>query len=452
MPLLGDSPRSSPSPPPAGRAETVLDPVRVAVFVAIYFFSGRLGLSLAFLHQSASPVWPPTGIAIAAVLLLGYRIWPGIWLSAFLVNVTTSGSIPATAGIATGNTLEALIGVFLVRRFAGGRRAFERAPDILKFMLLAATLATTVSATFGVTSLSLVGLAPWGGFWPIWTTWWLGDLVSAVIIAPLIVIWVTSPLPRWPRRRIVEAAATLALIVGTGLVVFGRAIPTPFDGFPPSFLTIPALLWAAFRFGQRGAVTAAFALSVVAIWGTMRGADPLFGTDPNRALLNLQAFLGTVTVTNLVLGALVSERDRVEDSLRRSREELRRQFDELEHVYRTAPIGMALMDAGLRFVRINDRLAAINGRRAVDHIGRSLREVIPELADTVEPILLSVIMTGEPSVNHEIVGTTPAEPGVERAWLASYYPIRGAHGLVHGVGVVVQDIAPLRKAQAEMTA
>src|SRR5262245_33341473 len=267
-----------PGPPPSSRArgEVFMDPVTVAALMAIYFFSGRLGLKLAFLHQSASPVWPPTGIALAAVLLFGYRIWPGIWLSAFLVNLTTTGSIPATLGISTGNTLEALVGGYLVGRFANGRRVFERGPDILRFMLLAATISTTVSATFGAASLGFVGLAPWAKLPPIWMTWWLGDLVSAVIITPLLVIWGTPPLPRWSFGRAVEGLAALGSVAGIGAVVFGRLLPPPFDLASPKFLTFPPLLWAAFRFGQRGAVTGAFALSCVAIWGTLRGADPMF--------------------------------------------------------------------------------------------------------------------------------------------------------------------------------
>lgn len=416
----------------------------------VYFFAGRFGLALAFYHHSASPVWPPTGIALAAVLLLGYRIWPCIWLGAFLVNITTSWSIAATTGIATGNTLEALLGAFLVNRFARGTRAFERAPDILKFMVLAGALSTAVSATLGVTSLSLVGLASWDTFWTIWMTWWLGDLVGAVIVTPLIVIWCTGPWPRWPRRRILEALAMLALVVGCGFVVFGGVMPAPFDSGPPRNLTVPVLLLAAFWFGQRGAITAAAALSVVAIWGTLRGGDPLFARDPNKALLVLQAFLGTSTVTNLVLGALASERDRAEARLLESREALRRQFDELENLYRTAPVGLCLMDTNLRFVRINERLAEINGLPADEHIGRTVRDVLPELIDTLEPIFRRVLSTGKPSVDHEIVGTTPADPGVERTWLASYHPVRGDGGPVHGISVVVQDITDLKRAEVRL--
>jgi integral membrane sensor domain MASE1 len=147
----------------------------LAGLAALYFAAGKLGLMLAYLHPSASPVWPPTGLALAAVLLLGYRVWPAVLVGAYFVNVTTAGSIATSIGIATGNTLEALVGAYLVNRFANGRDAFDRPEDVFKWALLAAMISTVVSATFGVTSLCLGGVASWASYGAIWLTWWLGD-------------------------------------------------------------------------------------------------------------------------------------------------------------------------------------------------------------------------------------------------------------------------------------
>src|SRR5579863_6548058 len=134
----------------------------------VYFVAGKLGLSMAFVHPSSTAVWPPTGITLAAFLILGYRVWPGIFLGAFLVNLTTAGTILTSLGIATGNTLEGLVAAYLVTRFANGRNAFERGTDTVKFAILAGTVSTAVAATFGVTSLSLGGFAPWANFKDIW--------------------------------------------------------------------------------------------------------------------------------------------------------------------------------------------------------------------------------------------------------------------------------------------
>ncbi len=179
---------------------------------SVYVLAGKVGLSLAFVHASASAVWPPTGIALAAFLILGYRPWPVIFAGAFVVNITTAGSVATSLGIATGNTLEALLGAYLVNRFANGVRTFDRAQDVFKFAGLAATLSTSVSATAGVVSLSLGGYATWADFGRIWLTWWLGDAVGALIFVPLLLLWFRqSPSCSTPRRPI-EAAGLLLLM------------------------------------------------------------------------------------------------------------------------------------------------------------------------------------------------------------------------------------------------
>ena len=142
---------------------------------AAYFVVGRLGLSFAIVHPSASAIWPPSGIALAALLLWGYRLWPGVFLGAFLVNITTQVTVATTVAIASGNTLEALLGAWLVNHFANGPKVFERAKSTFNFVLLAGLISTTVSATFGVTSLTLGGFAQADRLAAIWLTWWLGE-------------------------------------------------------------------------------------------------------------------------------------------------------------------------------------------------------------------------------------------------------------------------------------
>src|SRR5438034_6769609 len=137
----------------------------------IYFLAGKLGLKLAFLHASASPVWPPAGVALGALLVLGYRTWPAIFIGAFLVNVTTAGNVATSLAIASGNTLEAVCGAWLVNRFADGTTVFDRPQGVFKFAL-AAVVSTIISPAFGVTSLALAGFADWTNYGAIWLTWW----------------------------------------------------------------------------------------------------------------------------------------------------------------------------------------------------------------------------------------------------------------------------------------
>src|SRR5690349_3382105 len=160
----------------------------IGILAVAYFVAGKLGLMLASLHASASPVWPPAGIALGATLLLGYRVWPAIFLGAFLVNVTTAGNAATSIGIAAGNTLEALAGAWLVTRFAGGRNFCERPKSVFKFAV-AAAISTIISPAFGVTTLALAGFAGWTNYGPIWLTWWLGDTTSDLVFTPLVVLW-----------------------------------------------------------------------------------------------------------------------------------------------------------------------------------------------------------------------------------------------------------------------
>ena len=178
----------------------------LAALAAGYFVAGKVGLEVAYVHPSATVVWPPSGLTLAAFLLLGYEVWPAILLGAFLVNITTAGSIATSAAIAAGNTLEGLVGAYLVNRFARGHRACERARDVFKLAGLAALLSTTISATAGVVSLSLGGFAQWTEFGSIWSTWWMGDAVSDLVVAPAVLLWAARPRVRWTRR---QAATTV---------------------------------------------------------------------------------------------------------------------------------------------------------------------------------------------------------------------------------------------------
>lgn len=306
---------------------------RIFLFLAalsgLYFLAGKLSLALASVNASASAVWPPSGIALAATLLFGLRVWPAILVGAFFVNVTTAGSLATSVGIATGNTLEAVVGAWLVNRFAGGTAAFERPQGVLRFALLI-LFTTTVSASIGVQSLWAGGFAEASRISLIWLTWWLGDVVGTLVFTPFIVLWVRPGRARITTGRVLEAAALSVTLIATTWFVFHRLDPAPFAVLPP-------LVWAALRFGRRGAVTAAVATSWIALWGTLEGRGPFATGSTNESLLFLQLFVGVITLTALVLATTTRERERVEDALRRSHEELEEQVRK-----RTASLGEAV--------------------------------------------------------------------------------------------------------------
>src|SRR5881409_564007 len=278
----------------------------ILAFAAVYFCAGKFGLSLALVNPSASAVWPPAGLALAATLLWGYRLWPGIFLGAFLVNFATPGNAAADFGIALGNTMEALLGAWLVNRFACGAKAFDRARDIFKFVLLAAMVSTVLSASVGVTSVCLGHEARREQYAAIWSTWWVGDMMGDIIVAPLLLIWLRRPWPRLKPAQVLEAAgALLALMLVSVFILLARIPPASENQL--KYLAILPLLWAAFRFRQHGASLCASVLSGIALWGTLHGVGPFVTPDPNKSLLFLQAFVGTMTLTALVVAGVVSE-------------------------------------------------------------------------------------------------------------------------------------------------
>lgn len=282
----------------------------------VYVLAAKLSLRLAYLHPSASPVWPPTGIALAALLLLGMRFWPAIGAGAFLVNLTTAGSVLTSLGIALGNTLEAVAGCWLVSRYAGGRAAFDTPRNTFRFAGLAGLLSTTLSATLGVTSLALAGYAAWSQYTVVWFTWWLGDATGALVMTPLLVLWALRPRLEWTYAQVAEVAALLLSLSATAQFVFGSA-SLLFEGSEPhTYLCAPFLVWAAFRFGQRKTATAVFLLSAIAVNGTVHGTGPFVYGSMNTSLLHLHLFLAIASVLTLAFAAEVSERRRQEERVK----------------------------------------------------------------------------------------------------------------------------------------
>ena len=278
----------------------------------VYFISGRVGLHFATVHPSATAIWAPSGIALAACLLFESWIWPAIFAGAFLVNATTYGSLATSVGIGIGNTSEALIGAYLVRRFARGLDLFERTTDTFRFVLFAAILSTLVSATSGVTSLCIGGYASWSKFLWMWFTWWTGDATGDLIVAPLLILWARTPRVHWDRRKITEAALLFGALLVTVGIVFGGLLPFWGPQYPNVFLFIPVLLWSAFRFGPRDTTTIVFLLSIAAIAATLCDIGPFSQGGRNQELLLVQAFVAVVGTSHLIVAIEVEERRRLD--------------------------------------------------------------------------------------------------------------------------------------------
>ena len=362
------------------------DFVAGAALAVVYFIAAKLGLRFAYVHPSATAVWAPTGVALAGFLIFGFRVWPGIFVGAFFANLTTAGTVLTSIGIAAGNTLEGVAGSYLVRRFARGLHAFQRAQDVFKFTLLAGMVGTTISATFGVTVLSLGGFAHWAMFGPIWRTWWLGDAVGAVVVTPFILLWRENPHANWSREQFVELGLLLAGLVLTAWAVFGGRFHSTLRNYPLEYLCVPFLIWAAFRFGRRKSATASFLLAGIATWGTLHGYGPFSERDPNTSLLLSQLFLGIVSITSLALAAEVSERKRAEERVRQlavtdpltGLANYRKLIDVLEAEIKRfgrsgRPFAVLLLDLD-NLKKVNDVHGHLAGGRALCRLAEVLRE------------------------------------------------------------------------------
>jgi diguanylate cyclase (GGDEF)-like protein len=298
------------------RSRYLKDALAIVALAAAYFIAGELGLKFATANGTATAVWPCTGIALAALLLYGFRAWPGVLLGALLVALTTPDRVATAAGVAVGSTLEALVGYYLVTRFAGGKRVFERAQDIFKFAFFAGLFSPAISATIGVSSTMLNGFVSPASFVSVWSTWLLGDAAGAIIVTPLILLWVEDPRLNRKSERIAELAALFVGLIFTCWVVFAGGFNSVLKHYPLEYLYTPFLVWAAFRFGRRYAVTATCVLAAIATWGTSHGFGPFSRESLDASLLLLQAFIAIMAITTLALAAEVTEHRRADERVR----------------------------------------------------------------------------------------------------------------------------------------
>jgi PAS domain S-box-containing protein len=300
--------------------------ITLAFLAIVYYGAARLGLQYASIGQSISLVWPPTGIAFAALTLLGYRYWPGIALGAFLANAATPVPLLGAAGIAVGNTLEALVAAFLLRRTAGTRPELDDLRHVRTLVFVAAPLGALCSALIGTASLWLTGALSPAALPTAIGVWWTGDVLGALVVAPVFFTWAVPPQAQDNARRLIEV---MVLCVGTFAAAelgLGRLFET---GILPEvdyqYLLFPFVIWAALRFGARGASLMTLTVSALAVGHTVKGGGPFVAASAVGTLFEVAGYLGVVAVTGLVLAAAVRwERHQATKALAQSEERLRR--------------------------------------------------------------------------------------------------------------------------------
>ena len=332
---------------------------QVALLGAVYFGAAKASLLLAIPPGYASPVWPPSGIALAALLIFGNRLWPGVWLGAALANYTVNGSALAALMIATGNTLEALAGAALIRRSIGVPHRFERGEDVVKFVAFSAACAT-IAPTVGLVPLSIANSLPWDELVRNWLTWCQGDITGIVIVTPLILTWGSREALQWNMRYAYEGLCFVLLLAIAAIAVFGY-VAAPLAPFARAFVILPFIVWAAFRFSQREVTTVTAAVCTIAISDTMNNLASATPQTLNEMLLLLLLFTSTLMSTGLVLSAVVSERSHTLKELRNALRNLHTQAvtDSLTHLLNRRYLSEFLPREVIRARRSGDSLAVL---------------------------------------------------------------------------------------------
>jgi PAS domain S-box-containing protein len=352
---------------------------RVVILVALYFLGGLLGKQASFLSGSITLVWPPAGIALAAILLFGYRFWPGVAVGAVLFSFMNGLPLGFfTFGTALGNTMGAIVCTFLLRRIISFDNAMERTRDVAGYIGLACFLGTTVNAAFNVVSLAYAGTVSWPDLFSTILEWWVPNALAGLVVAPFLITWATPSALRWHPRLVVEAVVCgTGLLAGT-LISFHSWYVSGIQNYPLAYLPFPFLVWGALRFGQRGATSSTLLVSVLAIHSLLSGRGPFLATAERDSLMLIGSYIGILAITNMLLAATAAERRRAEQAMAESEKRLRAVVeDQTDMICRFKP------DGTLSFV--NGAYCQFHGKSKAELLGTNFLQTLP-VEDTAIPL------------------------------------------------------------------
>lgn len=344
---------------------------RVVMLIALYFLGGLLGKQACFLSGSMVLVWPPAGIALAAILLFGYRFWPGVAVGAVMFSFMNGMPFGFfTLGTALGNTMGAIVCTFLLRRFIGFDNGIERIRDVAGYVGLACFLGTTVNAAFNVVGLVYAGTAAWSDLFPRILEWWVPNALSGLVVAPFLITWATPSALRWPPRLAVEAAVCGTGLVAGTMISFHSWFVSGIENYPLAYLPFPFLVWGALRFGQRGATTGTLLVSVLAIHSLLNARGPFLATSERESLMLIGSYIGILAITNMLLAAAAAERRRAEQARAESEKRLRAVVED-----QTDLICRFKCDGTLSFV--NRAYCEFHGKSREAMLGTSFLHALP---------------------------------------------------------------------------
>jgi PAS domain S-box-containing protein len=417
--------------------------------LAVYFLAAKIGLWIPFTSANVSPVWPASGVGIAAVLALGYEMWPGIAAGAFLSNFFSPIPHTAAAGIAAGNTLSAIIGGWLLRRVPRFGVNLKCLRDVGALALFGASISPIIAASVGVTSLRLAGADPWNGLGEAWLQWWIGDGMGILLVTPPLLLLLSPRAHEHPRKSI-ELAMLAMLLVGACYAVFRSA----FLQNIPSVVILPVALWGAVRLKVAGAAVANTVIAAASVAATARGLGPFLGHTPLRNALLLQVFLGGISLTTLAVGALVGERERARSDLVSEQlfaTELRATKDtlaKLAGIVEASEDAIIGLDTSGTIMTWNRGAERLYGFVAEEAIGQPIGIIVPPELASADEDFRSRIGRGERIDHFETVRVRKDGSVVEVSLTVS--PIRNTHGQLIGVSKSARDITERKRMEQKL--
>lgn len=426
-------------------------PSFVGLFIgitALYVAAAKAGLAHAVVGSTVSLAWAPSGIALAALLLYGWRMAFAVALGAFLANAGTGVPLVAACSIAAGNTLEALGGAWLLARFPGFDVGLRTRRDVLALIVLAAFFATMISAFIGVATLAGIGAVPPQDYATAWVKWWLGDMMGMLVVAPPLLLWMREPLHAPSPAKVVEALCLLALLVIVTLRIFGslELAPTRYDAAPMA--VFPFVIWGSLRFRQPGASLVTLLCGLMVVWGASQGTGPFMSGDSFYDVVQWCTFSIIVAVTGLVLAASIAEQQHAQAQLRRSLEKLEERVAERTRELLAANAELHKEMAERRnleiaLIRVSEEQRRVIGSELHDGLGQHLTS----LSLLCESLRQKLIDRAQPEADAaqrigELIGEAAA---MNRTAARGLYPVALEHGgLIAALERLAEDTSALQ--------
>jgi diguanylate cyclase (GGDEF)-like protein len=356
--------------------------IKILLIAGAYFVSAKLGLQFAFLKGTVTLIWLPSGIALAAILLMGYGAIPGLMLGAFTATYSTGAPLLFALVTAIGNPLAAVVSFILIKRFTSFHPQLDKLSSVISLLAFGALVGPLFSATVGSFGILISGLGGWSNIIESWLKWWLRDAMGIIIFSPFLLTWLSQIRSKFQHTKILEGGLILGLLMLLEYVVFGNKIDSEIS-YSLSYLIFPLTIWAAMRLDGRGITTINLIVMSISVWGTVHGFGPFMNSTMQSSLIYMSSTI-TISITTLILSGAIAERKIMEGRLTHQSN-----HDHLTGLYnrlffdeetkrlnnsRQFPISVIMVDVD-RLKRVNDTLGHDQGDRVLLNVAALFNKV-----------------------------------------------------------------------------